>query len=1195
MYLKSIEIQGFKSFANKILFEFHNGITGIVGPNGSGKSNVADAVRWVLGEQRVRQLRGGTMQDVIFSGTEIRKPQGFAYVAITLDNSDHKLPIAYDQVTVSRRLYRSGESEYKINGSACRLKDINELFYDTGIGKEGYSIIGQGQIDKILSGRPEERRELFDEAAGIVKFKKRKLIAQRKLDDEEQNLVRVKDILSELEKQVGPLKLQSEAAKEYLKLKEELKGRDANLFLLEHKALQLQLSELDQKTSIVKGDWENASSQSEQLKKDFDRLEEENSASEEKIASTREEHSKSILLKESIEGQIAVLREQIRSEQLNEENRKERISSIDQELLGKEEQKQEYEKQREETKKQVAQAEQALTQAGQTLSETEQEMARLSKESEAAKAAIISALNEKAGLAAKSQRYETMLEQVDVRRSEVTQKLLRFKSDESVQEEELKKEEKRLEQIQEELDRLTELEEETAFRLTAAEEDGSALAARLSRSQQDYHISHSKLESLKNLAERYERYGNSIRRVMEQKSRIPGIHGVVADLISTSKKYETAIETALGGSIQNIVTDREETAKELIEYLKKNRYGRATFLPLTGISARGGFTQESALREPGILGLASDLVEVKDEYRTLIQYLLGRVVVADTIDHAIALARKFRHTLRIVTLEGELLSAGGSMTGGSFKNSSNLLGRQRELSELQASCRKALQDVEETQKAIADNGRLKAQCAGEAARLRETKQEIVLRKNTAQMNMERLLGKKQEIAESSADLVMENRELEFQLKEIRENRARLSREEEQLEQLQKEQEARSEQLSRKLSDAQQQKEETAKLLSGAQLTAAGIRQQDRFIAENVSRILKEESSLKEERQRILDGSSESEAVISEKLAKIEQLGRQILEETSKAQRLEEALAQNSEEKERLAEKQKSFFRKREELSEEIGRLDKELYRLESQKERLTERMSDQISYMWEEYELTYSGAQALKDEAPGTIPEIRRAIEELKGNIKGLGNVNVNAIEDYREISERYEFLKSQNDDLAAAREALLKIIEELDTGMRLQFEEKFAQIRQEFDKVFKELFGGGHGALILQEDEDILEAGIQIISQPPGKKLQNMMQLSGGEKALTAIALLFAIQNLKPSPFCLLDEIEAALDDSNVDRFAKYLHKLTKNTQFIVITHRRGTMVSSDRLYGITMQEKGVSTLVSVNLVESELEAQAKAGRTKF
>ncbi len=1195
MYLKSIEIQGFKSFANKILFEFHNGITGIVGPNGSGKSNVADAVRWVLGEQRVRQLRGGTMQDVIFSGTEIRKPQGFAYVAITLDNSDHKLPIAYDQVTVSRRLYRSGESEYKINGSACRLKDINELFYDTGIGKEGYSIIGQGQIDKILSGRPEERRELFDEAAGIVKFKKRKLIAQRKLDDEEQNLVRVKDILSELEKQAGPLKLQSEAAKEYLKLKEELKGRDANLFLLEHKALQLQLSELDQKTSIVKGDWENASSQSEQLKKDFDRLEEENSASEEKIASTREEHSKSILLKESIEGQIAVLREQIRSEQLNEENRKERISSIDQELLGKEEQKQEYEKQREETKKQVAQAEQALTQAGQTLSETEQEMARLSKESEAAKAAIISALNEKAGLAAKSQRYETMLEQVDVRRSEVTQKLLRFKSDESVQEEELKKEEKRLEQIQEELDRLTELEEETAFRLTAAEEDGAALAARLNRSQQDYHISHSKLESLKNLAERYEGYGNSIRRVMEQKSRIPGIHGVVADLISTSKKYETAIETALGGSIQNIVTDREETAKELIEYLKKNRYGRATFLPLTGISARGGFTQESALREPGILGLASDLVEVKNEYRTLIQYLLGRVVVADTIDHAIALARKFRHTLRIVTLEGELLSAGGSMTGGSFKNSSNLLGRQRELSELQASCRKALQDVEETQKAIADNGRLKAQCAGEAARLRETKQEIVLRKNTAQMNMERLLGKKQEIAESSADLVMENRELEFQLKEIRENRARLSREEEQLEQLQKEQEARSEQLSRKLSDAQQQKEETAKLLSGAQLTAAGIRQQDRFIAENVSRILKEESSLKEERQRILDGSSESEAVISEKLAKIEQLGRQILEETSKAQRLEEALAQNSEEKERLAEKQKSFFRKREELSEEIGRLDKELYRLESQKERLTERMSDQISYMWEEYELTYSGAQALKDEAPGTIPEIRRAIEELKGNIKGLGNVNVNAIEDYREISERYEFLKSQNDDLAAAREALLKIIEELDTGMRLQFEEKFAQIRQEFDKVFKELFGGGHGALILQEDEDILEAGIQIISQPPGKKLQNMMQLSGGEKALTAIALLFAIQNLKPSPFCLLDEIEAALDDSNVDRFAKYLHKLTKNTQFIVITHRRGTMVSSDRLYGITMQEKGVSTLVSVNLVESELEAQAKAGRTKF
>lgn len=1195
MYLKSIEIQGFKSFANKILFEFHNGITGIVGPNGSGKSNVADAVRWVLGEQRVRQLRGGTMQDVIFSGTEIRKPQGFAYVAIMLDNSDHKLPIAYDQVTVSRRLYRSGESEYKINGSACRLKDINELFYDTGIGKEGYSIIGQGQIDKILSGRPEERRELFDEAAGIVKFKKRKLIAQRKLDDEEQNLVRVKDILSELEKQVGPLKIQSESAKEYLRLKEELKGRDANLFLLEHKALQIQISELDQKTSIAKGACEDVSNQSEQLKKEFDQLEEESSLSEEKIASDREAHSKSILLRESMDGQIAVLKEQIRSEQLNEEHMRERISSIDQELRGKDEQKNEYAQQREETKRQVAQAEQELSLAEQRLSEIEQQISKLSEESESTKTAIISALNEKASLAAKSQRYETMLEQVDVRRSEVTQKLLRFKSDESVQEEELKKEETHLNQAQEELQELQELEEKTAFQLNAAEEEGSVLASQLNRSQQDYHISHSKLESLRNLAERYEGYGNSIRRVMEQKSRISGIHGVVADLISTSKKYETAIETALGGSIQNIVTDREETAKELIEYLKKNRYGRATFLPLTGISSRGGFTQESALKEPGILGLASDLVEVKDEYRTLIQYLLGRVVVADTIDHAIALARKFHHTLRIVTLEGELLSAGGSMTGGSFKNSSNLLGRQRELSELQTSCQKALKDVEKTQKAIAANENLKNQCASEAARLREARQEIILRKNTAQLNIERLLGKKQEIAESSADLVMENRELEFQLREIRENRARLSREEEQLEQLQKEQEERSEQISRQLSDFQLKREEASKLLSDTQLSSAGIRQQDNFIVENLSRILKEQKNLKEERQRILESSGVSEAVISKKQEEIEQIRSQMQEETLKAQKLEEALARKSEEKERLAAKQKSFFQKREELSKEISRLDKELYRLESQKERLTERMSDQVSYMWEEYELTYSGAQALREEEPGTIPEIRRAIEELKGKIKSLGNINVNAIEDYREISERYEFLKSQNDDLAAAREALLKIIEELDTGMRLQFEEKFALIRQEFDKVFKELFGGGHGALILQEDEDILEAGIQIISQPPGKKLQNMMQLSGGEKALTAIALLFAIQNLKPSPFCLLDEIEAALDDSNVDRFAKYLHKLTKNTQFIVITHRRGTMVSSDRLYGITMQEKGVSTLVSVNLVESELEAQAKAGRTKF
>ena len=536
MYLKSIEIQGFKSFANKILFEFHNGITGIVGPNGSGKSNVADAVRWVLGEQRVKQLRGGSMQDVIFAGTELRKPQGFAYVAITLDNSDHKLPISFDEVTISRRLYRSGESEYKINGSPCRLKDINEMFYDTGIGKEGYSIIGQGQIDKILSGRPEERRELFDEAAGIVKFKRRKLIAQKKLESEKQNLVRVSDILSELEKQVEPLKRQSEAAREYLRLKESLKTYDANLFLTEAAALKEQIRALEEKETIVTGDLETVRKESEQLKAEYEDLSLALEALDEDLAKDRDAVSRSGLMRQSLAGQINVLNEQIHTERMNEEHIRSRMDSIDSELKKKEEQKAEYVKERESLSEEITAvlnelsgAEEALKEKDTAISETEQGI-------EAAKAAIITALNEKAGLAAKRQRYETMLEQVDVRRAEVSQKLLKFKSDESVQEEQLKAEEEKLSAVQ---DRIRELEEQEAAlsdEAVQAEEEVKRLNKHLNNTQQEYHTSYTKLESLRNLAERYDGYGGSIRRVMEVRDRVHGIHGVVADIISTEKE-----------------------------------------------------------------------------------------------------------------------------------------------------------------------------------------------------------------------------------------------------------------------------------------------------------------------------------------------------------------------------------------------------------------------------------------------------------------------------------------------------------------------------------------------------------------------------------------------------------------------------------------------------------------------------------
>ncbi|MDR0923707.1 MAG: chromosome segregation protein SMC [Hungatella sp.] len=1186
MYLKSIEIQGFKSFANKIVFEFHNGITGIVGPNGSGKSNVADAVRWVLGEQKVKQLRSSNMQDVIFSGTELRKPQGFAYVAITLDNSDHHLAIDYDQVTVSRRVYRSGESEYMINGSACRLKDIYELFYDTGIGKEGYSIIGQGQIDKILSGKPEERRELFDEAAGIVKFKRRKLIAQKKLEDEKQNLIRVNDILTELEKQVGPLARQSEAAKEYLRLKEDLKKYDVNQFLMETEGIQVQVKENQEKETIVSRDLEDAKQTSEGIREKYDALDTYLAELEEAISKAGNEKNKSNMEMGSLEGRINVLKEQINTEQMNAEHIAGRMRAIDSEIQMKMAQAATYEEERSLIADQVKTSVNELKEAEEVLYSEEEKIHLLEQQLEEGKSSIIDILNEKASLTVKQQRYETMLEQVNVRRSEVCQKLLKFKSDESEQEEQLGALQKEADEIE---TRIAEGQEAQAFSENRAEElegEVKRLNKNLNDKQQEYHTSYTKLESLRNIAERYEGYGGSIRRIMEVRDRVHGIHGVVADLIAVPKKYEIAIETALGGSIQNIVTDSEETAKQLIEYLKKNRYGRATFLPLTSVGNRDSFRQDRVLIEPGVLGLANTLVEADSQYKGLLNHLLGRVVVVDTIEHAIALAKKFQYSFRIVTLEGELLSVGGSMTGGAFKNTSNLLGRKREMEELEEICSKALSDVERLEKELVMNEGLLGDSREELEKIRAEKQQLYLKQNTVKINIRRIEDKKEEIKESYGDLERENGQLEVQIREIGASQQEIFTAIDKLETQNQETVGELEQLNGRLETARADREQYLKDLSSVQLKTSGLKQKDDFELENIRRVKEEVHRLEEERSGLSSGTHGSNSIIEEKQKEIEALKGKIQEEKVYSEELEGIINEKSTQKETSSREQKELFRKREELTGRISLLDKEMFRLQSQKEKLDEWMESHVNYMWNEYELTFSTAKELKNQEWTSLPEIKRMIQSLKEEIRKLGNVNVNAIEDYKEVSERYEFMKTQHDDLVAAEGTLLKIIDELDTGMRRQFEEKFREIRLEFDKVFKELFGGGRGALELVEGEDILEAGIQIISQPPGKKLQNMMQLSGGEKALTAIALLFAIQNLKPSPFCLLDEIEAALDDSNVDRFAKYLHKLTKNTQFIVITHRRGTMVSADRLYGITMQEKGVSTLVSVNLIEEDLES---------
>ncbi len=1185
MYLKSIEMQGFKSFANKIVLEFHEGITGIVGPNGSGKSNVGDAVRWVLGEQSAKQLRGGNMQDVIFSGTEARRPLGYASVAITLDNSDHKLNIDFEEVTVTRRLYRSGESEYLLNGSTCRLKDIYELFYDTGIGKEGYSIIGQGQIDKILSGKPEERRELFDEAAGIVKFKKRKATTLKKLEEEQQNLVRVTDILSELSRQLEPLEKQSESARIYLKKKEELKQQEVNLFLIEMKNIETQILEITSKYEAASSQLDKSKHNFEKTKQEYEKLEHELEDLDERISSARDQSSQDALTKQHLENQIELLKEQIHNSQVNVEHDKERMETILEEIKKRNQSKEEHQKDQGQLNASLENVHQRKETEEGILRSLRTRMEECRCEIENEKAEIIGILNQRGSIKGKIQRFDAMLEQTSIRKAQLNQRLFRLKSDEGQQVSTLDALNSDYENLEVQVKQKKKEYEEIEHKISAIQKELTEQNRQLEIGQTTFHREASRLESLRNITERYDGYGNSIKKIMELKEKNPGIHGVVADLFRTRKKYETALETALGGSIQNIVTDNENTAKYLIEYLKRGRFGRATFLPLTSMNKNQRFQGESALHESGVIGVAKDLVEYDPVYEGLCSHLLGRTLIVDHIDHAIALGRKYHHSFRMVTLEGELLSPGGSMSGGAFRNNSNLLGRRREIEELDSSVKALKEELDSSLKSVSDNKNERNRLRDLRTEKNEELQHLYLRQNTIKMSISQAREKTLDIRNGFDGISKESMEIESQIEEIGRNKRAIEEELDASKHRESELNASILTLQDKLDADSKIERDKSHSLESIRLEYANLKQKDEFLSENLKR-------LDEEIRRFLDEESQVKKTIEEE-------SNDALRKETDIQKIRETIefavqtdVENREKiqkflkkKETLNATHKTFFKQREELSSDISRMDKECYRLNTQKEKLEEAKDGRINYMWEEYEITPVHAEKLRSDKDQEPVKIKKLVSEIKEAIKKLGSVNVNAIEDFKEVKQRHEFLENQHTDLVKAAETLRGIVEELDTGMRKQFSEKFQEIRVEFDKAFKELFGGGKGILELTEEEDVLESGIRIISQPPGKKLQNMMQLSGGEKALTAIALLFAIQNLKPSPFCLLDEIEAALDDSNVTRFAKYLHKLTKNTQFIIITHRRGTMNAADRLYGITMQEKGVSTLVSVNLIENELD----------
>lgn len=1102
MFLKCIEIQGFKSFAHKTVLNFNRGMTGIVGPNGSGKSNVADAVRWVLGEQKVKQLRGSSMQDVIFAGTELRKPLGFAFVSMTFDNSDQKLSLDYEEVTVSRRLYRSGESEYMINGQNVRLKDVQELFFDTGIGKEGYSIIGQGQIEAIVSGRPEDRRGLFDEACGIVKYKKRKQAAEKKLESEENDLSRITDILKELERRVGPLEKQSKGAREYLRLHESLKTYEVNLFLRESEQLRSSMETAESNISIAENSLEDVRLESDKLKEYNSKLAEEIEETETSISRGKEERLKGELLIQNLESQITVAETEITAEKTNQ--------GLFAESIGK------IRKAAEERNEKVVSYLDSVNDLKEDLHLIE---ARLSEYDSEEDSEAVKGLTER--LDGLYESLTVLLPEDYERKQEPGERASEQEIEDS---DDFEFEEpawlKAIKAKRNDLSIIREKEERAKEWLASASSEYNDLTLKLRKLNADknavnekYMAAFSKLETLRNIAERYEGYGQSVQSVMKLKDRYKGIRGVAADIITTEPRYETAVETALGSRIQNIVTDDEKTAKSLIEHLKKNRLGRATFLPLDSVRAKVSEEYRRAVHERGCIGLASDIAKTKEEFEDLVLALLGNTLVCDHIDNALAIASKYKHNLRIVTLDGELLSPGGAISGGAFRNSSNLMGRAREIAELK----------EKTDS-------FKSRLASVTLDIRACENEI---------------------EEKDTELAR----LQEELRSINEEKNQLN----------------------------------YGLMSEMKMKLQSVRQSADFIAENTERVIGEIKSGEDEIVSLEEKIAESIKAVSDRESLIQDRKEAVINvKEGVAESLE--ISERAEKKrEELMTTQKSYFERRDAISEEILALEKELMRLQNSLEKYQQKLEESSDYMRCEYEITPSEAAKFKDDGLGSDNEIRNEIQSLKGSIKALGPINIQAIEEYKEVSERYGLMKTQHEDITKSRAEIISVISELDDGMKKQFAERFEKIRSEFSKVFSQLFGGGHAdlELIFDEEEgasDELSAGIGINAQPPGKKLQNMMQLSGGEKALTAIALLFAIQNLNPSPFCLLDEIEAALDDSNVLRFAQYVKRLTDTTQFILITHRRGTMEAADRLYGITMQEKGVTSLVSVDLVSDSV-----------
>ena len=1184
MYLKGLEMQGFKSFADKITLDFSSGVTAIVGPNGSGKSNISDAVRWVLGEQSAKTLRGSNMQDVIFNGTQKRNPLGFAEVTLILENKNKIFPIEFDEVAVTRKVFASGESQYMINKTPCRLKDIHELFMDTGLGRDGYSMIGQGKIEEILSTKSEDRRQIFEEAAGISKYRYRKEEAERKLTKTEENISRVADIIVELENQLEPLLKQSEKAKKYLVLKEDLKVYEVNAALSVISENKVQMSELEEKYRIVSGhleaakhDMEKAELEQEEFYQTAREKEESVRQNEQELRNTETQismdRSDVEVLSNTISGNMQLI-ERIEGEMRELESR---ILDVKNDILKAEEEKRAFIEQKAEKEEKIVKlqldSEELSGGAGQQ-----------NEYIESLKDAMVESLNLVSDCKIKLSNEDIIRQGLKSRCQTVDNEIAKKNEDFSQLENkmnELKKELERKEKF------IADIEARMHDEQTQKEEFVKSLSdnqKRLTQVNIELNDKRSRLNMLRAMEQNFEGYSKSVKEIMQQHEngalKKASIYGPVSKLISSDAKYTLAIEAALGGKMQNIVVESEEDAKAAIEYLKSAKSGRATFMPISAVKGNE-LEVDKISHEKGFLGLASDLVSCDRKFEDIVKNLLGRTVVLETMDDAISVSRKYKNEIRIVTLGGELFNVGGSISGGSANRHASLMGREKEIKQLEQDAKRLENEYEQKTKELSDSEK----------KLESLELAIMKSADMLSENREVLIVIKQDIAHNeklSSDFADATARLEIEKAEIN-NKILMS---------EKESKALSEKIESEEAVIAQKRDEINKLEQ--EFEAIMIRKQR--IADQIVDITVEKSAIEKDiavlDEKIADLTRDGEQhrnnadLRKSEIDDIKNKNSQFADDieakrlnietmTLKTEEYKQEIANLLGEKSDFEEKSRKMQTRSKELRENVYQLTNDFNRIETKKVKLEVELENTVNRLWDEYELTHSDALAYKKDDLGSNVQVNKRISELKGKIRELGNVNVDAIEEYKNVKERYEFLSGQRDDLERAKTDLLKIIEEMTKVMKEQFEEKFQQINKFFKTTFVELFGGGSAELTLTDPQNILECGINIDVQPPGKKLQSLSLLSGGERALSAIALLFAILKTRPTPFCFLDEIEAALDDVNVYRFADYVKNYSNDTQFIIVTHRRGTMESADVIYGVTMQEKGVSKLLQLNLNE--------------